>query len=245
MREPTMEEYMTKTREDYGSGIARPKFEKDDRFELKGHFLKELRENTFSGSEDEDENKHIERVLKIVDLFTTPDVIQDQLMLHVFPISLTGATSRWEIKIVNERVYAAQVGYDLCNGPHYTKDCLLKEEGNTLEEAYYTKFGVPYPQAGRYRGAAPGFYQRDNGNPLYQERRKTMEESLSKDDKMPLIELSHATIPFLGRLKEYGYDEKEVMKELEKLQVNSTESATSLRILLKEKWGSRRKSKQK
>ncbi|GJX46289.1 hypothetical protein Tco_0271479, partial [Tanacetum coccineum] len=27
MGEPTMEEYMTKTQDDYGSGIARPKFD--------------------------------------------------------------------------------------------------------------------------------------------------------------------------------------------------------------------------
>ncbi|GKC66512.1 ribonuclease H-like domain-containing protein [Tanacetum coccineum] len=45
-----------------------------------------------------------------------------------------------EIKKVNEKVYAAQVGYELCKGPHYTKDCPLKEEGKTLEEAYYTQF---------------------------------------------------------------------------------------------------------
>ncbi|GJY67395.1 hypothetical protein Tco_0469633 [Tanacetum coccineum] len=60
------------TREDYGLGIARPKFEKDAKFELKGQFLKELRENTFSGSKDEDANEHTERVLEIFDLFTTP-----------------------------------------------------------------------------------------------------------------------------------------------------------------------------
>ncbi|GKD63094.1 nucleobase-ascorbate transporter 12 [Tanacetum coccineum] len=40
---------------------------------------------------------------------------------------------RREIKKVNEKVYAAQVGCKLCKGPHYTKDCPLKEEGNTLE----------------------------------------------------------------------------------------------------------------
>ncbi|GJR37359.1 putative reverse transcriptase domain-containing protein [Tanacetum coccineum] len=44
-----------------------------------------------------------------------------------------------EIKKVNEKVYAAQVGYKQCKGPHYTKDCPLKEEGNPLEEAYYTQ----------------------------------------------------------------------------------------------------------
>ncbi|GKA94829.1 zf-CCHC domain-containing protein [Tanacetum coccineum] len=35
-------------------------------------------------------------------------------------------------------------------------------------------------ELGRYRAAATGFYQRDNGNPSYQEQRQTMEESLSK-----------------------------------------------------------------
>ncbi|GJZ49051.1 hypothetical protein Tco_0603241 [Tanacetum coccineum] len=209
MTEPTMDEYMRKTREDYGSGVARLKFDKDAKFELK-------------------------------------DVTQDQLMLRVFPISLTGAASRWlrnepagsittweilkgkflskycppsrtakrmeeinnfkqepnetlssverfkelllrcpqhfltnmhennlgrEIKKVNERVYDAQVGCELCSGPHYSKDCPLKDEGKTLEEAYYTQFGVPFSNARRYRAAALGFYQRDNGNPSYQERR--------------------------------------------------------------------------
>ncbi|GKD52577.1 hypothetical protein Tco_1281553 [Tanacetum coccineum] len=87
-----MEQYMTKTRDDYCSGIARPKFDDKTKFELKGQFLKELCENTFSGSDNEDENEHIERVLEIVDLFTVPDVTQDQIMLRIFPISLTGAT---------------------------------------------------------------------------------------------------------------------------------------------------------
>ncbi|GJU93444.1 hypothetical protein Tco_1318200 [Tanacetum coccineum] len=319
-----MEQYMTKTREDYGSGIVRPKFNDKAKFELKGQFLKELCENTFSGSDNEDANEHIERVLKIAGLFTIPDVTQDQLMLRIFPISLTGPASRWirnepagsiitweilkgkflskccppdraakkieeinnfqqepdetlyqawerfkellmrcpqhyltdmqevilfykgldvltrqilyskgvvpsmnvanvkkaiqemvdyspkwhnytstrckssdtsdglaaiqaqlnnlsrEIKKVNEKVYAAQVGCELCKGPHYTKDCPLKEDGKALEEAYYTQFGAPYPQGGRYRAAASGFYQRYGGNPPYQERRQTMEETLSK-----------------------------------------------------------------
>ncbi|GJZ62411.1 integrase, catalytic region, zinc finger, CCHC-type containing protein [Tanacetum coccineum] len=47
-----------------------------------------------------------------------------------------------EIKKVNEKVYAAQVGCEQCKGPHYTKDCPHKEEGKTLEEAFYTQFGA-------------------------------------------------------------------------------------------------------
>ncbi|GKB84052.1 hypothetical protein Tco_0956324 [Tanacetum coccineum] len=38
----TMEQYMSKTRTDYGSRVARPKIDNKDQFELKGQFLKEL-----------------------------------------------------------------------------------------------------------------------------------------------------------------------------------------------------------
>ncbi|GJV03826.1 retrovirus-related pol polyprotein from transposon TNT 1-94 [Tanacetum coccineum] len=91
----TMEQYMSKTRADYGSGVARPKIEDTDNFELKGQFLKELRTNTFSGSDHEDANEHIEKVLEIVDLFHIPNITIDQVMLRAFPMSLIGAVSRW------------------------------------------------------------------------------------------------------------------------------------------------------
>ncbi|GJX90850.1 DNA/RNA polymerases superfamily protein [Tanacetum coccineum] len=68
----TMEQYMSKTQENYGSGVTRPTINQDTPFELKGQFLKELRDNTFSGSEHEDANEHIEKVLEIVDLFHIP-----------------------------------------------------------------------------------------------------------------------------------------------------------------------------
>ncbi|GJR35901.1 hypothetical protein Tco_1211585 [Tanacetum coccineum] len=272
-----MEQYMSKTRADYGSRITRPKINDKDSFELNGQFLKELRDNTFSGSDHEDANEHIKKVIEIVYLFHIPNITQDQtkfLSKHCPPArtakkieeinnfqqepdetlyqgwerfkellmkcpqhyltdvqtrqildskgaipsktiadakvaiqemakysqkwhngtSRTSSTKNYdglaaiqaqlnnlgrEIKKVNEKVYVAQVGCEQCKGPHYTKDCPLKEEGKTLEEAYYTQFGGPY-QGGGYRAAAPGFYQRNNANPSYQERRQSMEETLSK-----------------------------------------------------------------
>ncbi|GKA93909.1 hypothetical protein Tco_0815895 [Tanacetum coccineum] len=90
----TMEQYMSKTRGNYGSGVVRPKINDKTHLELKGEYLKELRKNTFSGSEHEDANEHIEKVLEIMDLFHIPEVTQDQVMLRVFHISLTGAASR-------------------------------------------------------------------------------------------------------------------------------------------------------
>ncbi|GJX80122.1 DNA-directed DNA polymerase [Tanacetum coccineum] len=84
-----------------------------------------------------------------------------------------------EIKKVNEKVYGVQVGCEQCKGPHYTKDCPLKKEGKTLEETYYTQFGRPFQGRG-YRATAPGFYQRNNANPSYQERSQSMEDTLIK-----------------------------------------------------------------
>nr|GEY10886.1 hypothetical protein [Tanacetum cinerariifolium] len=90
-----MEEYMCKTRGDYGSGVTRPKIDAKDHFELKDQFLKELRDNTFSGSDHEDGNEHIEKVLEIINLFHIPNITQDQIILRAFPMSLTRVVSRW------------------------------------------------------------------------------------------------------------------------------------------------------
>ncbi|GKF01816.1 retrovirus-related pol polyprotein from transposon TNT 1-94, partial [Tanacetum coccineum] len=91
----TMEQYMSKTRTDYRSGVARPKIKEKDSFEMKVQFIKELRENVFSGSDNEDANEHIEKVLEIADLLHVLNITGDQLMLRVFPISLTGAAIHW------------------------------------------------------------------------------------------------------------------------------------------------------
>ncbi|GKC67874.1 DNA-directed DNA polymerase [Tanacetum coccineum] len=157
----TMEQYMSKTRVDYGSGIARPKIDGKDSFELKGQFLKELRDNTFSGA---------------IPSKTDADAKVSIQEMAEYSQKWHNGTSR--TRKGDEKVYAAQVGCEQCKGPHYTKDCPLKEEGKTLEESYYTQFGRPF-QGGGYRAAAPGFYQRNNANPSYQERRQSMEETLT------------------------------------------------------------------
>nr|GEV19911.1 hypothetical protein [Tanacetum cinerariifolium] len=91
----TMDQYMSETRADYGSGVARPKIVDKYNFELKGQFLKELRTNTLSSLDHEDANEHIKKVLDIVDLFHIPNITIDQVMLRAFPMFLTGAASRW------------------------------------------------------------------------------------------------------------------------------------------------------
>ncbi|GJT26726.1 hypothetical protein Tco_0907001 [Tanacetum coccineum] len=103
-----------------------------------------------------------------------------------------------EIKKVNEKVYVAQVGCEQCKRPHYTKDYPLKEERKTLEKAYYMQFGGPF-QGWGYRATAPGFYQRNTTNPSYQERRQSMEDTLSK---------------FMGELAKRHKENSNLVKEI-------------------------------
>ncbi|GKB01932.1 putative reverse transcriptase domain-containing protein [Tanacetum coccineum] len=295
----TIEQYMSKTRANYGSGIARPKIEDKDSFEIKGQFLKELCDNTFSGSDHEMRTNILRNHWlrnKPSGSITTWEDLKTKFLSKYCPQAFTankmkeiknfqqesyenlyqawerfkellmkcpqhyltemqevflfynglnvptrqifysrGAipskttddakvaiqemaeySQKWhnrtlrtistetsdgsatiqaqlnnlgrEIKKLNEKVYDAQVGCEQCKGPHYTKDYPLKKEEKTLKEAYYTQFGAPF-QRGGYRATALGFYQRNNVNPSYQERRQSMEDTLSKF--MTYSEASH------------------------------------------------------
>ncbi|GKA16120.1 hypothetical protein Tco_0695867 [Tanacetum coccineum] len=46
-------------------------------------------------NKNDDAHEHVERVLDIVSLFNIPGVTHDAIMLHVFPITLTGAAKRY------------------------------------------------------------------------------------------------------------------------------------------------------
>ncbi|GKD82355.1 hypothetical protein Tco_1349194 [Tanacetum coccineum] len=144
----TMEQYMSKTCGNYKSGVVRPKINDKTHFELKGQYLKELRKNTFSGSEHEEVilfyNGLDVPTRQILDSKARSTETSDRLAA----IQAHLKNLRREIKKVNEKVYAARVRCELCKGPHYIKDYLLKEEGKTLEEAYYTQFGAPYKPGG-------------------------------------------------------------------------------------------------
>ncbi|GJZ92579.1 hypothetical protein Tco_0664644, partial [Tanacetum coccineum] len=172
-----MDQYMSKTRADYGSGISRPKIDEKDHFELK-----DMQEVILFYNGSDVPTRQILDSKGVMPTKTAADAkirnteTSDGLAAIQAQLNNLGR----EIKMVNEKVYAAQVGCEQCKGPHYTKYCPLKEEGKTVEEAYYTQFDAPFQQGGQYKAAALGFYQRNNVNPSYQERRQSMEESLSK-----------------------------------------------------------------
>nr|GEZ25628.1 hypothetical protein [Tanacetum cinerariifolium] len=157
----TIEQYMSNTRGDYGSGVTRPSISQDTHFELKVYLFKELRDNTFSGSEYKDVNEHIEKVLEIVDLFHIPKVTQDQIMLRAFHKWHNGTSSKTISTETSDGLAAIQA------------------QLNNLRREI-KKFGAPYQTGGQYRAAGSGFYQQNNEISLYPDRRPSLEKSLTK-----------------------------------------------------------------
>ncbi|GJU89146.1 hypothetical protein Tco_1301569 [Tanacetum coccineum] len=91
----TMEQYLALSRENQAPGVVKPVIEGNVNFKIKSQFMRELREDTFSGNKNEDAHNHIDRVFSIVGLFNILGVSKDVVMLRVFSFTLTGAVKRW------------------------------------------------------------------------------------------------------------------------------------------------------
>ncbi|GKC67457.1 hypothetical protein Tco_1100055, partial [Tanacetum coccineum] len=94
---PTLREYMKEVQVNYGSNTTTPRFNENAKFKIGGEFLKILHDNAFNGTNGDDVVDHTTKVLAILDLIKIPNVDPDQLRMHVFPLSLTGAAQKWWI----------------------------------------------------------------------------------------------------------------------------------------------------
>nr|GEU92650.1 hypothetical protein [Tanacetum cinerariifolium] len=113
----------------------------------------------------------------------------------------------------------------------------------TMEEKFLSKSCPPARTAKRME--AINNFQQELDETLYQAWERFKElllrcpqhylTDIHEGDTMALIKDSRVIFPFPGRLKRYGYDVMEVSKDLENLQVGSTESITRMRRLIKEK----------
>ncbi|GKE03928.1 hypothetical protein Tco_1395946, partial [Tanacetum coccineum] len=70
----TMEQYLALPQENQASGVVKPEIRVNVNFEIKSQFMRELREDTFSGNKNEDAHDHVDRVLNIISLFNIPGV---------------------------------------------------------------------------------------------------------------------------------------------------------------------------
>nr|GEW16540.1 ribonuclease H-like domain-containing protein [Tanacetum cinerariifolium] len=130
----TMEQYMIKPQTDYGSGVARPKIKILDSTGVVPTKTAADAKKAIQEMANYSQKWH-NRTSRGRSTKTFDELAAIQAQLN---------NLGRDIKKVNEKVYAAQVGCEQCKGPHYTKYSPLKEEGKTLEEAYYTQFGGPF-----------------------------------------------------------------------------------------------------
>ncbi|GJY42252.1 hypothetical protein Tco_0429522 [Tanacetum coccineum] len=94
-KKSSMETFAPNDKADYYSEITSITINGKNSYELKGKFLDDLHNNTFSGTNGKDAIKHIEYYLKIIDPIKLPIVDHDKLRVVVFPISLAGGARRW------------------------------------------------------------------------------------------------------------------------------------------------------
>ncbi|GKB19442.1 hypothetical protein Tco_0853365 [Tanacetum coccineum] len=223
-----MEQYLALTRGNQAPSVVKPEIRGNVNFEIKSQFMRELREDTFSGNKNDDAHEHVEycpssRTTKQLEeicnfkqegdetlyqawewyndlLYKCPThdinnhqkvnifynglgAMNRQLLDSQGPIpgmtpiqaltviqamadhsqkwhdgsssrSIEGSSSERIVAIVNklenlgrdmkklkENVHAIQVGCQNCEGAHLDKDCPLKEEVKSIEEAKYGEFG--------------------------------------------------------------------------------------------------------
>ncbi|GJY91038.1 hypothetical protein Tco_0506234 [Tanacetum coccineum] len=131
----TMEQYIALTRGNQAPGVVKLEIGGNVNFEIKSQFMRELREDTFSGNKNNDAHEHVERVLDIVGLFNIPRVSHDAVMLRVFPISITGAVKRW----VDRLSIGTVDSWDLLKKAFIQRYCLPSKTAKQLKEIHNFK----------------------------------------------------------------------------------------------------------
>ncbi|GJW51494.1 hypothetical protein Tco_0092845 [Tanacetum coccineum] len=90
-----MEQYLALDHGDTRRRVRKPKIEGNVDFEIKGQFLRDLRDKTFSGNENKDTYEHVGRILEIASLFNILRVLGDAITLQVFPLTQIEKAKRW------------------------------------------------------------------------------------------------------------------------------------------------------
>ncbi|GJU50820.1 reverse transcriptase domain-containing protein [Tanacetum coccineum] len=163
----TMEQYLAFSQENQEPSVVKPKIGGNVNFEIKSQFMRELREDTFSGNKDEDAYDHIYRVLSIVGLFKIPGVSKDAVML-LGPIPrMRPAQALTAIQTMADH---SQKWHD-----RTTSSNIKSSSNNDKLDALVNK-----NNGGKFRVGPPRYYTKVDNLPPYGERRKSLKELLAK-----------------------------------------------------------------
>ncbi|GJV03790.1 reverse transcriptase domain-containing protein [Tanacetum coccineum] len=116
-------------------GVVKPEIKGNVNFEIKSQFMRELREDTFSGNKNKDAHDHVDRVLNIVSLFNIPGVSQDAVLLRVFPFTLTESAKRWVDRLTPGTVNT----WDLLKKAFIQRYCPPSKTAKRLEDIHNFK----------------------------------------------------------------------------------------------------------
>ncbi|GJV62718.1 hypothetical protein Tco_1473546 [Tanacetum coccineum] len=190
----SMEQYLALSRESWAPGVVKPEIGGNVNFEIKSQFMRELREDTFSGNKT--------RMLTITLIGSSASlayliflgVSKDAVMLRVFPFTLIGAAKRWVDRLAPGTINTWDLlKRPLSKGPHLDKDCPINEEVKQVEEVRYGEFGRTTPfngnNGGKFRVGPPGYYTKTDNRPLYGKKRQSLEELLAKHQDASLKNL--------------------------------------------------------
>ncbi|GJX50663.1 hypothetical protein Tco_0277508 [Tanacetum coccineum] len=124
-----------------------------------------------------------------------------------------------DMKKLKENIHAIQVGCQTCGGAHLDKDCPLKEEVKSIEDAKYGEFRRPSPfsNGAKYRVGPHGYYTRMDNRPPVREKKPSLEELMNK----------HLEESTRRRTEMEGW----VKKLQENAKINTRNQATSLKNL--------------
>nr|GEY65108.1 hypothetical protein [Tanacetum cinerariifolium] len=95
-----LRECMKKAQADCNSSLAKPKININAKIKLSKEHLKELRNNAYNRSEEEDVVDHIAKVLERLDSIKIPNVDTDRLRVH------TDAARKWWINEGSDKITA-------------------------------------------------------------------------------------------------------------------------------------------
>ncbi|GJR42695.1 hypothetical protein Tco_1310798 [Tanacetum coccineum] len=131
----SMEQNIALSRENQAPVMVKPEIGGNVNFEIKSQFMRELKEDTFSGNKNEDAHDHIDRVLRIVGLFNILGVSKDAVLLRVFPFTLTGAAKRWVVRLAPGTIDT----WDLLKKAFIQRYCPPSMTAKKLEEIHNFK----------------------------------------------------------------------------------------------------------
>ncbi|GJY68331.1 reverse transcriptase domain-containing protein [Tanacetum coccineum] len=159
----TMEQYLALSQENQAPGVGKPKIRGNVNFKIKSQFMRELREDTFSGNKDEDAYDHIDRGpipgMRPVEALTAIQTMADH-------------SQKWHDDTTSRNIRSSSSKDGL--------DCPINEEVKQVDGEFGRTSPFNGNNRGKFRVGPPGYYTKIDNHPPYGKKRQSLEELLVK-----------------------------------------------------------------